>query len=746
MISRWISFLCFLGVLYSAVSIGAAASPTSRKLLGIRCGVDEACLERAAEMGLNAVLVNDSVFLEPEGTQYDDMMERLERVSRMAKRLDLELFVGWHVLGPQAVALAGGAKKDQPLCVSTGRFWDRVFAEPMERIARALSGPDKRLDGFLPDVENYTRRPVAWSGGCEGEVSRSLEEVERAAAETRRRVRSIHPGLAFGLYPVRANEGRDVFWAWARGLADPETPLMLLAEYTYSGYRPELELQEKIDAYENRVGNPVLLVPGFNVLKIPEPRAWGMHLRAFAEKAGGYWLYPGSHIVRGAPVGTHEAWEVFDAIREANAEIRRTGSKENGKERFEYRRTPPHLLDLEGFQELLELAGQVSAPAGVKTTPRDPETAILRTGDANLLVQADPESPIELSASGRGYLGVYDPKGTLLAMHEFDPEGMSLRLPVGSAGVYPVLVRVTDESRPAGIMVKSRFYSFRGVSTGTSGGRTARFLDRPAPGPFYFHVPERTPFFRVFMSDKTRGRFAVVRDPDGREALRVESGYVKEDREQARQDHEIPVPEGTDGRAWSVDGHPVLGLPRLVVYGVPDLFSSDASRLLTLESRAWAARLKDMHRRRTVSGPNAVCLWIEAEELWGGPWRLSRAFPGTSGKGAMFAKSFRSILPLYGEIEIPHEGAWSVWVHALAGPRDSKRRSARIRIGETLFEQTHTGSADSDRFLWESAGSAVLQEGVHILRVFPSPKGRPSIDAILLTDDARATPEACKAP
>lgn len=742
---HWTSAAGLLVVLFAG-ACQAAATPAAEELfLGIRCGADEACLERAVEMGLNTVLVNESFLLDPGDPSYPENMARLERVSRKAHDLGLRLFVGWHALGPQARSLSDGREQEAPLCISTSQYWEVAFAGPMQRVARALSGPGMRLDGFLPDVENYAREPVAWRGGCNGS-SLSLEQVADLAAGTRREVRSLHPGLAFGLYPVRANEGRDVFWAWARGLSDPESPLLLLAEYTYSGYRPELGLQGKIKAYEAHTGHTVLLVPGFNVLKIPEPRAWSTHLNAFAKAAGGYWLYPGGHLVRGAPVGTHPAEEAFRAIREANSEIRSAAAGPRLGMETEHRRTPPHQLDPEGFEDLVDLAREVAPPSGVPSEADETRPSLLRTGDAHLLVQAGPEEPIELDASGSGYFGVYDPAGGMLVLRELTPQGISLTLPVDSSGVYPVLLKVTDELRPAEITVRNRFWSFRGVSVGTSGGRTARFLDRPGPGPFYFYVPEGTPFFRLFVSDQARGRFLVVRDPEGREALRLDPGYSEGESENARQDLEIPVPEGRDGRPWSIEGHPLLGLPRLVVYGVPDLFSGHASRLLTLSDRAWADRSKTVQRARRVGNSGALCVWIEAEDLWGGPWRLSRAFPGTSGRGAMFAKSFRSTLPLYGEIEVPHEGTWSVWVHALAGKRHSKRRSARICIGETLFEPTHRRAAESNHFRWESAGSAVLEEGSHILRVFPSPKGRPSVDAILLTDDARVTPEVCKAP
>ncbi len=735
--------IVFFMLLFEACSIASPAQAENGKFLGIRCGMEEECLMRAKELALNTVLANDSSILNPSAPDYLQKLEGLRRASSLAKVMDLNFFVGWNVLGRQTRGLIGLGEGEGAICVSEPVFWDRVIADPMERVVSVLSGPEYRLDGFLLDMEEYAAEAIQWLPVCGSPHARSLQAIAERAGRTREKLQTLRPGLRFGAYPIRLDERREVLWAWLRGMSQPQQPVFLLVEYTYNGYSPELDLKGKVAAYGSKVGNPIVLVPGFNFLKISEPQAWKMHLYEFAREADGYWLYPGARLVQKTMGDAGGLAEAFAAIRGANSEIRAYMESPQRTSPLDFRTQAPHESEKAHMHELLDLAAVLTpAPAAGDKRTAGITPAALRSGNVDLLIKAGPNEPIDFSVSGKGHFSVYDNQGRLKAMRAFNPKGVSLSLEVDTNAIYSVIVKTANAKLGASITVANQYWAFRGVSTGTSQGWTARFLQRPGLGPFYFYVPEGTKFFRMYISDKKRGSFAAVHDPEGREVLRQEAGFKGDDTEHARQDVEIPVFPGQDGKVWSVHGTAGTGLPFMVVYGIPDLFNPDPNRLLIVGKRNLEEQRQALDARRTIRNGEAMRLWIEAEELNGGPWRLTRAFPETSGKGAMFARGFQSALPLYGEITVPHQGNWQVWVRGLAAVRGSKNRSSRIEIANEFLAPTHRDVVDAFRLFWESAGVVRLEAGRSVLKIhpYPQPKGRPGIDAIVLCDDLEWKP------
>jgi hypothetical protein len=608
-----------------------------------------------------------------------------------------------------------------------------VIHEPMERVAAALAGPEYHLDGFLLDTENYAQKRTRWTLGCGGEAT-SLQAVTARARSTRETLESIKSGLLYGFYPVQPRESRVPLMAFIGGLAQPERPVLLLPEYTYEGYRPELELREKTEIYSKNAGNlPVILVPGFNVLKIPDSSAWKMHLYQFAKEAGGYWLYPGERLVLRTKVGSSGPEGAYAAIREANQEIREFLKNPGRASGLDYRPQRPDEVDRLHVEELTSLAKDVSPFSRPGRTPRSRSS--FKSGNADLLIQAGPGEPLDFSVSGSGNFAVYGPGGEMLTFREFDHAGTVYQQSVDAQGVYSIMVRCTDKT-PAEINVESRFWAFRGTARGTSQGTTPRFLNQPSPGPFFFYVPKGTSFFRMYIGDTTRGGAAAIQDPTGREVLRRAGGIQNGDREQAWQDAEVPVREGQDGKVWSIHGNPLLGLPRVAVYGVPDLFNPDPARLLTLSEEALSRNRNGLDEKRMRQADGATLLWIEAEELEGGPWNLINMPAGASGEGAMFARGFRSTLPLYGEFTVPHAGRWRVWVRALAGEKGSMRRAPRLEFNGHFLEPAAEARVGNPGYVWAPAGVIDLASGRNVLRIHPArPGGRPCIDVVVISDN-----------
>jgi hypothetical protein len=724
------------------------------KFLGIRCGLDDDNLLHARELGLNTVLITDGFVLEPAASQYEEKIAELKHSSKLAKKFGLQFFMSWQVLGSKAREITyshqdnksrgSGRSEMDELCVSDPIYWDQVFAGPMRRVTEALAGPEYQLDGFLLDIENYARGQVQWTGRC-ALNTHSMGAVRTRVERTRKALEAKRSGLIFGLYPIKPKIRRPVLIAWLQGLSDSLHPVMLLTEYTYEGYRPEWELEKKYTVYSKRIGNPVVLVPGFNWVIMPEPSAWKMHLYSFAKAADGYWLYPGNRLIRKVSSRSNEGSLAYASIKEANREIERLTKELGRKSALNYRRQRPDEVDKDQLKDLLVLAREVEPIATSAENVSKARRAVLEISDVVLLVMAGPEEPLDISVKGRGYLAVYGLQGNPLFFEDFGPKGVRVDLSVKSQGVYPAILRDTSGKR-ARISIANRYWSFRGSHVWTVGGRKARFLSRPRQSPLYFYVPRGTQFFRMFLSDPKRGSLALIRDSDGKQVLEQKAGFLKGDRQHARQDVEITVPPGQDGKVWSVEGIPMSGLPRLVIYGVPDLFNPDPDRLLILDDKTIERHRQILDRKRLIEETEPAYLWIEAEELNGGPWRLSRAIPGTSRKGAMFAKGFRSTLPLYGEVLIPHSGRWKVWVRALLGTKVSKKRSMIVEINGFFLRRTHTGAVQDPAYTWEDAGKIDLDAGRKMLKIHASVGGRPSVDVVVLTDNLSWIPEGFEKP
>jgi hypothetical protein len=719
------------------------------KFLGIRCGFDDDSLLSVKKMGLNTVFVNVGFVLEPNADSYSQSMADLKHASKLAKELGLHFFIGWHVLSSKAREIVSsqeatrsrGLERDKTneLCLSDPMYWDYIFADPMMRVTKALAGLEYQFDGFLLDIENYARRQVQWTGKCLHETH-SMDAVRSRVEVTRKALQSKRSNLLFGLYPIRPKIRRPVLIAWLQGLSDSEHPVLLLTEYTYEGYRSEWELEKKYTVYSKRIGNPVVLVPGFNWVSMPEPSAWKMHLYSFAKAADGYWLYPGNRLIGEVSSKSNDGDLAYASIKEANEEIERLRQDPMRKSRLDYRRQRPDEIDKDQLKSLLALARDVEPIAASAENVSKARRAVLETSDVALLVMAGPGEPLDLSVKGKGYLAVYDCQGTSLFFEDFGYNGVRVDLSVKSQGVYPVIIKDTS-GKGARISIANRYWSFRGSHVWTVGGRKARFLSRPRQSPLYFYVPKGTRFFRMFISDPKRGSFAVIRSPDGKKVLKQKGGFLKDDREHARQDVEITVPAGQDGKVWSVEGASLFGLPRLVIYGVPDLFNLDPERLLILSDETLQMRRSILNRRRVRKKSAVTYLWIEAEELEGGPWRLTRAIQGTSGRGAMFAKGFRSALPLYGEVLIPRSGRWKVWVKALLGTKVSKKRTVIIEINGFFLRRTHTKAVPNPAYTWEDAGTIDLDAGGKMLKIHASSGGRPNVDVVVLTDNLNWVPE-----
>jgi hypothetical protein len=743
-------FLCCLpaGSVFSAGE-DPVAWLQREKFLGIRCVIGEKCIRRAHDMGLNAVFVADGFVLEPGSGPYENKMSELKRASKLSKALGMHFFMGWRALGTKSIKVgSANGGSDSRICPGDPVYWNRVFAEPMARVAEELGGGEYQLDGFIFDIENYSDRKTLWTADCSritGKFTgRGMRAVQEKVSKTRESLWEIKPGLLFGLYPVKQKLNNPVVKAWLRGLSDGKRPALLLTEYTYGGYGPELDLEAKTQGYEKAVGNPVLLVAGFNFLKTPEPSAWGMHLYSFARETGGYWLYPGNQLVGKAGVKPGDVDSAYASVRETNREIRMFISNPSRGSALDYRRQRPEERDKGRLKNLLDLSGEVVPIGGGKALKA--AEALLTVSDVELLIRAGPGEPIDFSVRGSGYYAVYDPEGNPVVFEEFGPGRRRVRLSVKSTGVYPVIVEVFGKRRRAALRIKNRFWAFRGVRALTSQGRTPRLLMQPRQSPLYFFVPKGTRFFRVFIRDKKRGIFSRVKDPGGRVAAIWRAGLAGKSLESAFQDIEVEVPGGQDGKVWSLEGSTVNGLPSLSVYGVPDLFNTDPERLLIVDEKALKTRSASLDSKRMTSSSGATRIWIEAEELMGGPWWLSRAVPGTSGEGAMFARGVKSAFPLYGDVLVPHSGSWSIWVRALRDAKGTRSRALTVEVSGARLKETHTRPSDAPALEWESAGTVGLEAGRETLKLHSTSGGRPMADVIVFTDDPGWVPQGTERP
>ena len=99
--------------------------------------------------------------------------------------------------------------------------------------------------------------------------------------------------------------------------------------------------------------------------------------------------------------------------------------------------------------------------------------------------------------------------------------------------------------------------------------------------------------------------------------------------------------------------------------------------------------------------------------------------------------------PISRELRLPRVGEYHVWVRAYLGGDPAKPmhdRALAVEVNRKMLSTTHRGRA-ADRFVWELAGSILLESNVDtVIRLHDRGRSHAIVDCLLLTDDASFRP------
>ena len=133
--------------------------------------------------------------------------------------------------------------------------------------------------------------------------------------------------------------------------------------------------------------------------------------------------------------------------------------------------------------------------------------------------------------------------------------------------------------------------------------------------------------------------------------------------------------------------------------------------------------------------------YLEVEDF-DGPWRKQTNITGFQGTGFCTSNATGiAKTSMTGQAEIAEAGTYAVWARGYTS--ENSNRAFAIQVGETVFDPTHGGSVRA--WSWARVGEIALAAGTVPVVVHDAADGFESVDAILLTNDLDADPEAALA-
>lgn len=140
---------------------------------------------------------------------------------------------------------------------------------------------------------------------------------------------------------------------------------------------------------------------------------------------------------------------------------------------------------------------------------------------------------------------------------------------------------------------------------------------------------------------------------------------------------------------------------------------------------------------------SATTLVLEAEKLeMTGGWREESRLPGA--RKFLIADTDARGMPAAGALDLPHAGAWRLWVRSKDYPDyQPGSRIFRVRIGAATSDVVfgRHGQRDHDGWAWEDGGTVTLTAGPNLVVLGEEVSSYARCDAILLTDNMGYRPE-----
>lgn len=145
--------------------------------------------------------------------------------------------------------------------------------------------------------------------------------VSDVAREFRREIDAINPDLAIGMLPYEVNW---FYNAWLKGLANDNTPVMIISESEYGpGITPSVPA---IRDYLDTLDINYRYMPGFYFYK-HSPQQLAFHAGQALDSCNGFWMFTTYSIWQPDPSKLHTAYliqapaaQYWDALRKANVE------------------------------------------------------------------------------------------------------------------------------------------------------------------------------------------------------------------------------------------------------------------------------------------------------------------------------------------------------------------------------------------------------------------------------------------
>ncbi len=147
--------------------------------------------------------------------------------------------------------------------------------------------------------------------------------------------------------------------------------------------------------------------------------------------------------------------------------------------------------------------------------------------------------------------------------------------------------------------------------------------------------------------------------------------------------------------------------------------------------------------RREITMVQDGFLWIDAEDFadYGG-WWLDTQFVQLMGSGYLIAAGLgQPVADATVDVAVPKAGKYRVWVRAKNWLKDFAPGQFTILVGDVASKQTF-GKADTEAWIWESAGEFDLAEGNTRLALRDRTGYYSRCDAVILTTDLDYTPPA----